>query len=203
MLRSRLSLLRCRRLVSTFVWTLLLLFSLDGRAEDELCRDRLRVVTARATFKTPMFKGQPTRRDAELDVELTSTATAPITTVELGVFLGASMRAIAETRPSSLPTARPRELEDGGVAFRAEVPVLIHPGTTRTVRFTKETLPLDKDIASVTAVVAGCRTARALAGEATIDPEAREDDGRAATIQVVAFALGLVAVIVILVRILR
>lgn len=150
-----------------------------------------------------MFQGQAVRRDAELEVEITSTATTPVTMVELGIFLGASMKAIAETRASALPTARPRELEDGGVAFRAEVPVLISPGSTRQLRFTKQTIPLDRDVASVTAVIAGCRTARMVSNDSTVDTHAGEDQSVAATIIMLAFALGLIFVVVMLIRILR
>jgi hypothetical protein len=148
-----------------------------------------------------MFQGQAMRRDAELEVEVTSTATAPVTMVELGVFLGASLKAIAETRAEALPTARPRALEDGGVAFRAEVPALISPGMTRVLKFSKPTIPLDRDVSSVTAVITGCRTA-ILSGEARIETK-QGGDGRSPTIVLLAFGLGLVIIVVVLIRMLR
>lgn len=182
---------------------LTLLLALLSAGDEDACDGKLRVVSSRVTLKTPMFKGEAMRRDAELDLELASTSTAPITEVELGVFLGASLKAIAETRASALPTARPRELEGGGVAFRASVAVLIPPGATRNVRFEKRTIPLDRDVSSVTAVIAGCRSARLLSGEATIDAGAEDQSGYVTTLTLGAFALGLVIIVVILLRLLR
>ncbi len=57
-----------------------------------MCRQKLHVVGASATFKTPMFMGQPMRRDAEIEVEVSSSSTISIASVELAIFLGASLR---------------------------------------------------------------------------------------------------------------
>lgn len=179
-----------------------LLLALIAAGEEDASCDRLSVVNARAIFKTPMFQGKAVRRDAELEVDIASTATAPVTLVELGVFLGATMKTIAETRASALPTARPRELEGGGVAFRVEVPALITPGTTRTLRFTKQTIGLDRDVSSVTAVIAGCRTA-VQSGDATVDTHPPGEDRRISTLTLLAFGLGLLIVVVVLIRLLR
>ena len=102
-----------------------------------------------------------------MSIELSSTATAPIAFVELAVFLGATMPVVRATRASALPTSRPRDLEDGGVAFRARSDTLILPGATRLLRVDKEALPL-RDLSAVHAVVIDCRSARSVA-EATIE----------------------------------
>jgi hypothetical protein len=180
-----------------------LVLVLLAAGDEDACDGKLRVLSSRVTLRTPMFKGEAMRRDAELDIELASTSTAPITQVELGVFLGASLRVIGETRVSALPTARPRELEGGGVAFRSEVAVFIPPGATRTVHFEKRTIPLDRDVSSVTAVIAGCRSVRPLSGDATIDPRAEDQSGYVTTLSLIAFGIGLVMIVVILLRLLR
>jgi hypothetical protein len=158
-------------------------------------------VGASATYKTPLVQGQPTRRDAEIAVELTSSSTASISSVELGIFLGGSLRAIRETRLSALPTARPRPLEDGGIAFRAEVETLIAPGETRTLQLRKDAVPLDRDVGSVTALVSSCRMLRPV-GEAVLSQPKPRNDGSTPLIIGLAAGLGLVIVIVMLVRVL-
>lgn len=133
-----------------------------------------------------------------MEVELTSTATAPIAQVELGVFLGATLREIEATRPSALPTARPRELEGGGIAFRAEAATLIAPGATRSVQVEKAAVPLDRDLSTVTAVIAGCRTVQSVGDATLVDP-----GGGEATLPAPAIGAGVLAAIAVAVLFFR
>jgi hypothetical protein len=170
-------------------------------SDEEMCRQKLRVVGASATFRTPMFKGQPMRRDAEIDVEVSSSSTTSIASVELAIFLGASLKSIKETRLSALPTARPRALDDGGIAFRAEVEMLISPGEARTLKVVKEAVPLDKDIGAVTALVSTCRTLRSV-GEAVLSAPKPRDDSSTRLVIGLAAGLALVIILIVLVRML-
>lgn len=170
--------------------------------EDTSCKTTLQVIGATAVYKTPMFKGRPTRRDAAIEVELSSSSTAAVAVVELAIFLGASLRSIEDTRISSLPTARPRELGDGGLAFRVEATTFIAPGATRTVRIEKESLPLDRDLSSVTALVAGCRTVRPV-GDAVVEPPRKTEGEPQRGVFLAAALIGALALVVVLVRVLR
>jgi hypothetical protein len=160
------------------------------------------VVGATATYRTPLFKGQPTRKDGTIDVELASNATVAVSAVDVAIFLGASLKTVEETRLNSLPTARPRELDDGGVAFRAEASTFISPGGTRHVAIEKAMLPLDRDISTVTVRVIGCRTIRPV-GEVTVAlPKAKESD-EVPIIVWLAAALGALILVPLLLRSLR
>lgn len=172
-------------------------------SEGDDCRAHVRVESATATYKTPLFQGKAVRKDVVIDVELTSTATVPISEVELGVFLGASLSAIEGTRPSALPTARLRELPDGGVAFRALATTLLTPHATRTVRVERTALPLDRDFSTVTAVLAGCKVLEAVGGETTMKSEPPPSPDTAAGPEVAALVLAVAMVLVLVVRWLR
>ncbi len=117
----------------------------------------LEVRASRVRYEIQLFRGKPLRRDGHFEVELTSTATSPVASVELAVFLGASLPAIRATRPEALPTRTFRMFEGGGLAFRTEVAVPIPPSTTRTVRFIRDALPLDQDLSSITARLVTCK----------------------------------------------
>lgn len=183
-------------ILSSLFW-----LSLDAalsRAEEIGCRGALRVIGATAIYRTPTLEGRAVRRDVWVDVEVSSTSTVPISAVQLGVFLGASLRAIRETRPTALPTARPRELEDGGLAFRAEVTALIGPGATRILRIEKTMLPIDRDLSTVTAVIAGCRMLHEV-GEVMLPPVKTSREGTP-PVALAAAALGILAAVVLIVR---
>ncbi|MCK6546633.1 hypothetical protein L6R52_12355 [Myxococcota bacterium] len=162
----------------------------------------LQVGRATATYETPMFKGRAVRRDVVIDVELVSTATVPISSVELGVFLGASLRAVEDNRASALPTTRFRELDDGGIAFRETADVLIAPGTTRHVRVERTAVPLDRDLSTVTAVVAGCKSVEAV-GDATLTMPPAAEPAQTSATELAALALVIACVVVLAVRWLR
>jgi hypothetical protein len=156
------------------VTALLAALSADSaRAE---CAGELEVVGASVSFATRLFQGRPTRRDATVTLELRSTSTTALSAVELGIFLGASMKAMDQTRASALPTQQPRLFPDGGLAFRARVDVVLPPGATRTVEVVREAVPLDQDVYGVRAVVVGC--ARTVAVDSQVQlavPDAAED----------------------------
>jgi hypothetical protein len=170
--------------------------------EDTRCRDLLRVLGTSATYKLPLFKGKPIRKDAQIDVELSSSGTVAVSMVDLAIFLGASLKTVEETRLSALPTLRPRELDDGGIAFRAEVPTLIPPGGTRHVIVEKEALPLDRDVSTVTARLIGCRTLRQV-GEATVSMPKVDQDPSVRLIVIIAGGLAIAIVAMILIRVWR
>lgn len=120
------------------------------------CVDEVTVMRASVTYETRLFRGQPTRRDARIAVDLRSTSTTAVGRVELGLFLGATLEDLSSTRGSALPTRQPRTFSSGGLAWRAEVPVLLPAGATRTVTVEKKALPLDQDLYGVKAIVVGC-----------------------------------------------
>ena len=142
------------------------------------------------------------RKDAVIDVELTSTGTQTISWIELGVFLGASLKSVAETRASALPTTRHRDLADGGIAFRAEASALITPGSTRLVRLERTALPLDRDFSTVNAVIADCRELES-AGEATVQLAQAEQRSSMTNIAWIAAALAVLIALTIVVLWLR
>lgn len=166
------------------------------------CRDVLQVGRASATYETPMFQGRPVRKDVVIDVELVSTATVPISSVELGVFLGASLRAVDDNRASALPTSRFRELDEGGIAFREDAEVLIAPGTTRVVRVERTAVPLDRDLSMVTVVVAGCKSLVAV-GDATLKPPPDGAPAAMSGTELAAIGLAIACLVVLALRGLR
>lgn len=115
------------------------------------------MVSAHATFETKTFQDRPFERAAKIDVVLRSTSTTAISAIELAVFLGAGLAAIEATRPAALPTMRPRQLEGGGLAFRATATEILPAGATRTVRVEKGELPTDLQPSSVRALISECR----------------------------------------------
>ncbi len=120
------------------------------------CIDDLNVAGATATYQTRMFQGRASRRDARVEVDLHSTATTAISGLELAIFLGASLSAVDSTRVSALPTQQPRVFEDGGMAFRARVPVVVPAGANRKVTIERRAVPMGMDLYGVTVVVVGC-----------------------------------------------
>lgn len=120
------------------------------------CIDDLKVVGATATYRTRLFQGRASRRDALVEVHLHSTATTAVSGLELAIFLGASMSAVQSTRASALPTQQARVFEDGGLAFRARVPVVLPAGGTRKLSIERRAVPMGVDLYGVTAVVVGC-----------------------------------------------
>lgn len=173
--------------------------SLASAAAAEVpCEARLEVLQTRATFKTRSFQGRPTRKDAVVEVEVRSTATVAVSRLEVAVFLGASLKEVAETRAKALPTTKPRLLESGGLAFRAAVEQVVPPRSTRVLRVTREELPLDRELEAVTALVVECRSL-AGGGEATVvlPPAEAPWTGR---IIVLALGLAVAALLFVLAR---
>lgn len=145
-----------RRVSIALGWVALMGGLLGPRAASADCSAQVEVVGSAVTFETKMFQGRASRRDAKVQVELRSTSTAAISGVELGVFLGASMSAVEGTRVTALPTQQPRVFEDGGLAFRVRVDLMLPPGATRTVSVVRKAVPMELDLYGVHAVLGGC-----------------------------------------------
>ncbi len=131
------------------------------------CSQQVEVQRAQVTFETYVLRGKPTHRQAELEIILSSSATVAVTAVELGVFLGTSLRTVKDTRLSSLPTRQNRFFKNDGLAFRHTLSVVIPPRGQRTVRLKRRNLPLARDLYGVKARVASCRLTRWV-GDATV-----------------------------------
>lgn len=135
------------------------------------CAEAIEVLSAHATFETKSFQDRPFERAAKIEVVLRSTSTTAISGLELAVFLGASLQAIEGTRPAALPTIRPRQLEGGGLAFRATAAEILPAGATRTVRVDKGDLPTDLQPSSVRALISECRYLLPVAEVSLISPQ--------------------------------
>ena len=170
-----------------------------GFARAECARD-LEVVAARVSFATRLFQGRPTRRDATVAVELRSTSTTALSAVELGIFLGASLEAMDQTRASALPTQQPRLFPDGGLAFRARVEVVLPPGATRRVEVVRPAVPLDQDLYGVRVVVVGCARTVAVGGDVRLAAAEAPSADPPAWILAAAVLLTLAAAVVVLRR---
>lgn len=153
-----------------------LITALSGGFARAECARELEVQGASVSYATRLFQGRPTRRDATITVELRSTSTTALSAVELGIFLGASLQAMDQTRASALPTQQPRVFPDGGLAFRARVDVVVPPGATRVVEVAREALPLDQDLYGVRAMVVGCARTVAVNSEVQLAVAAEADD---------------------------
>jgi len=132
----------------------------------------VRVVGATVTFQTRMFQGRASRKDAVVQVDLRSTATTTVSAVDLGLFLGVSMADIDQTRVSALPTQQARVFEDGGLAFRTRVSLMLAPGSTRSVRVRREAVPRELDLYGVRAIVGGCTRVTAVSDVQVVMPDA-------------------------------
>jgi hypothetical protein len=162
------------------------------------CSDDLAVLSSSATYKTRMFQGKPIRRDATIDLELRSTSTSAVSAIELAVFLGCSLQAVSETRPLTLPTSKHREFEDGGLAFRAELPtLLLQPGETKKLQIQRKALPLEEDVYAIQVVPAACKTLVAVA-DAVVEIPAAPDEGPPGVLLLLIGVVGLVTVVMIL-----
>lgn len=139
------------------------------------CVEDVRVVGATVTFKTRMFQGRASRKDAIVQVDLRSTATTAVSAVELGLFLGVSMADIDHTRVSALPTQQARVFDDGGMAFRTRVSVMLPPGSTRSVRVRREAVPRELDLYGVRAIVGGCTRVTAVSDVQVVMPKSGGD----------------------------
>jgi fructose-specific component phosphotransferase system IIB-like protein len=150
-------------LIRHLAWVLVLAPSAPSAAWAEPdCTEQLEVVSATARYATRMFQGKPTRRDVTVRVDVRSTATVAITAAELGVFLGASLEDIENTRPEALPTRSARTLAGGGRAFRTEVQSLVPPESKRTLEVVRKAIPLDEDLYGVKVVLVSCKRAYAV-----------------------------------------
>ncbi len=176
----------------------ILLSLLGAQARTRVCADELEVISSSATYRTRMFQGKPFRRDAVIEVELRSTSTAAVSAIDLAVFLGASLQAVSETRPLTLPTSKYREFADGGLAFRAEVPTIIGPAATRKVQIVRKALPLDQDVYAIHVVPAACKTLVSV-GDVVLEAPAVPSDGEPPGLLLVLIGIvGLVTVVMIL-----
>lgn len=140
------------------------------------CAEAIEVLSSHAALETKTFQGRPLERSAKIDVELHSTATTALSSIELAVFLGANLADLEATRPSALPTIRPRQLPGGGLAFRAVTKEILPAGATRTVRVEKGELPLELELTTVRALIGGCRAVLPVA-EVTLVAPALEAPG--------------------------
>ena len=168
-----------------------------GEAYAGVCSEELVGLSSSATYKTRMFQGKPLRRDATIDVELRSTSTSAVSAIELAVFLGASLQAVSETRPMTLPTSKYREFADGGLAFRAEVQTIIRPKETRKVRIQRKALPLEEDVYAIQVVPAACKTLVAV-GEAVVELPAAPAEGPPGILLLLIGIVGLLTMVMIL-----
>jgi hypothetical protein len=180
-------------MIAAILWGSLLASS---PAPHAACSSHLEVLSSHATFSTKTFQGQAIERDAKIDVEVRSTSTSALSAIEVAVFLGASMAAVDETRLGALPTLRPRDLEGGGLAFRAVVPTLIPPGASRTLRIDKTELPLELELASVVAKIVDCKLVSEV-GTVTIVTPAEEGSDASPIYFVIGGVLAIAAAIVI------
>jgi hypothetical protein len=120
----------------------------------------LEVLGASAAYERRTGSAGALRERVLVDVELRSTATVALGRLELGVFLGATLADLEETRAAALPSARPRRLASGGIAFRAAVASPLPAGARRVVRVERELGPdAVHEPGLVAARVAGCAPA--------------------------------------------